>query len=105
MAVICESLSTVKRLASLSPNFTPVAPLSPLPVIFTLVPPAAGPDAGESTPAERRAGKEGGGASSVYRSAALVALVPPTVITVTSAVPAAPAGDVAVICPSLSTGQ
>ena len=39
----------------------------------------------------------------MYWSAALVALVPPAVVTVTSTVPALPAGAVAVICVALFT--
>jgi hypothetical protein len=41
-AVICVSLSTVNA-AALAPNMTEVAPVKFLPVIVTVVPPAAGP--------------------------------------------------------------
>ena len=42
VAVICVSLSTVKPLAAV-PNATAVVPVKPVPVMVTLVPPAAGP--------------------------------------------------------------
>ena len=43
VAVICVSLSTVKLLAAVPPNETPVAPVKPDPLIVTVVLPAAGP--------------------------------------------------------------
>ena len=47
-AVIWVAESTVKLLASPAlPNFTLVAPVNPVPLITTAVPPAIGPDAGE----------------------------------------------------------
>ena len=46
VAVICESLTTVKFDAAADPNLTAVAPVKLVPVIVTLVPPAAGPDDG-----------------------------------------------------------
>ena len=61
-----------------------------VPVIVTLVPPAAGPDDG-LTPVTV------GGGTNVNRSAELVALVPPGVVTLTSCAPALPAGATAVI--------
>jgi len=45
-AVICVSESTVKDAASTDPNRTAVAPVKFLPVMTTLVPPAAGPLSG-----------------------------------------------------------
>ena len=42
VAVICVSLSTV-NCAPAEPNETPLAPVKPVPVIVTVVPPAAGP--------------------------------------------------------------
>jgi hypothetical protein len=65
-------------------------------VIVTLVPPAAGPEDG-LTPET-----EGGAVLYVNRSAALVALVPLAVVTVTSTVPD-PDGEFAVICVALMT--
>ena len=47
-AVIDVELLTVKLLAAVPPKLTPVAPVSPVPVIVTVVPPAAGPWAGET---------------------------------------------------------
>jgi len=44
--VICVSLFTEKVLVAV-PNSTWLAPVKPLPVIVTVVPPAAGPDVGE----------------------------------------------------------
>ena len=46
-AVICVSLFTVKLLTADGPNRTWLAPVKPLPMIVTVVPPAAGPDVGE----------------------------------------------------------
>ena len=43
VAVICVSLSTVKTKAAVPPNETPVAPVKPVPVMVTMVTPAAGP--------------------------------------------------------------
>ena len=43
VAVICVSLSTVKLLAAFEPKETLVVRIKPVPVIVTLVPPAAGP--------------------------------------------------------------
>jgi hypothetical protein len=45
--VICVSDTTVKLVAARPPNPTLVAPVKPLPVIVTVVPPACGPDDGE----------------------------------------------------------
>lgn len=47
VAVICVALSSVNEVAPVAPNFTDVAPVKSVPVIVTLVPPDAGPDAGE----------------------------------------------------------
>jgi hypothetical protein len=44
--VICVSLFTEKVLVAV-PNSTWLAPVKPLPLIVTVVPPAAGPDVGE----------------------------------------------------------
>ena len=38
---------TVKPVAAVAPNVTAVAPVKLVPVIVTVVPPAAGPDVGE----------------------------------------------------------
>ena len=43
VAVIVVSLTTVKLVAAVVPKSTAVAPVKPVPVIVTKVPPAAGP--------------------------------------------------------------
>ncbi len=45
-AVICVAELTVKLAAAVPPNCTAVAPVKLVPVMTTLVPPAAGPDVG-----------------------------------------------------------
>ena len=45
-AVICVAVLTVKLAAAVPPNVTAVAPVKPVPVMTTLVPPVAGPDVG-----------------------------------------------------------
>src|SRR5450432_3464163 len=45
-AVICVSEFTTKLAAAVPPNFTAVAPVKPVPVMTTLVPPLAGPEVG-----------------------------------------------------------
>ena len=57
------------------PNLTALALARFVPVIVTTVPPSVGPDAGLMPVTV-------GGAAYVYWSAALVALVPPAVVTV-----------------------
>ncbi len=46
VAVICVAELTVKLAAAVPPNCTAVAPVKLVPVMTTLVPPAAGPDVG-----------------------------------------------------------
>ena len=46
VAVICVAELTVKLVAATVPKSTAVAPVKSVPVIVTVVPPAAGPDAG-----------------------------------------------------------
>jgi hypothetical protein len=87
---------TVKVVTTVLPKLTAVAPVKLLPVMVTLVPPAIGPPVGE-TPVTV------GAAKNVNWSALLVADVPPTVVTVTSTVPAASAGVTAVIVVALTT--
>src|SRR5450830_673706 len=93
VAVICVALTTVKPVAAVAPKVTAVAPTRFAPLMVTLMPPAAGPDVGEILLTV-------GAATYVNWSAALVALVPPPVVTLTSTVPE-PAGAVAVICVAL----
>jgi hypothetical protein len=47
IAVIEVALLTVNEVADVPPNLTAVAPVNPVPVIVTEVPPAAGPLVGE----------------------------------------------------------
>ncbi len=47
VAVIWVDDTTVKLVAATAPKTTLVAPVKPVPVIVTLVPPAGGPDVGE----------------------------------------------------------
>ena len=47
VAVIDVAELTVKPVAAVAPNLTAVAPVKPVPVIVTLVPPAVGPAVGE----------------------------------------------------------
>jgi hypothetical protein len=86
VAVILVAELTVKLEALLIPNLTTVAPVNPVPVRVTEVPPVAGPFAGEMPVIV---------GAYVNWSAADVALVPPGVVTVISTVPV-PAGDLMV---------
>ena len=90
VAVICVSESTVNEAAGVAPKVTAVAPVKSAPVMTTEVPPAVGPELGTT---ELTAGSE----MKVNWSLAEFAEVPPTVVTVTSTVPAGLAGEVAVI--------
>src|SRR5439155_27006024 len=97
VAVICVALLKVKVAAGAAPNLTAETPVNPVPVMTTDVPPAVLPLVG-LTPVTI-----GTGGTYVKWSAFVTALVPPAVVTVTSTVPAAPAGAVAVICVALLT--
>jgi hypothetical protein len=94
VAVIEVSEFTVNAVAATDPNLTEVAPVKPLPVTLTTVPPGAGPEFGETLETM---------VAYVNLSAALVADVPAIVVTVMSTVPTDPAGDTAVICDALFT--
>jgi hypothetical protein len=86
---------TLKLDAATVPKRTCVAPLKFVPLIVTDVPPAVGPEVGDS---ELTVGAgTGGGATEVNWSAVAVALVPFGVVTVTSWAPAPSAGATAVI--------
>jgi hypothetical protein len=76
---------------------TTVAPVKPVPVIVTVVPPATGPVAGEIL---ENVGIE---VVSEYVNTPVPVTEPPGVIMTTFAVPAVPAGVVAVIDVSLTT--
>ena len=49
VAVIEVAELTVKLVALVAPNLTAVAPVKPVPVIVTDVPPAVGPDSAQAT--------------------------------------------------------
>jgi hypothetical protein len=90
VVVISVSETTVKEAAAVVPKWTDVAPVKVAPVIVTGVPPAVGPDVGETALTV-------GSAANLKWSAGEMAEVPPGVVTVTSTVPAAWAGEVVVI--------
>jgi hypothetical protein len=93
--VILVDEDTLKLVAATVPKRTWVAPVSPVPLMVTEVPPVLGPELGEI---EVTAGTgAGGGVTEVNWSVATGALVPLEVVTVTSCAPAASAGEVAVI--------
>jgi hypothetical protein len=91
-AVIELAEFTLKPVAAIEPNLTPVTPTKPAPVRVTEVPPLAEPFLGAIF------FTVGGGPAGTYwkRSASLAALVPPAVVTLTSTVPV-PAGETALI--------
>src|SRR5208283_1539080 len=89
-AVILVPDTTVTLLAPVKPKSTVAPVTNPVPVTVTVVPPATGPAAGEMP-------VTAGTGSYVNSSAGNVALVPPGVVTVTSTVPAEPAGETAVM--------
>jgi hypothetical protein len=97
-AVSCVSLFTVNDVAAYAPKLTADAPVKPLPVTITTVPPAVVPD---EVPSAVTAGAAG--ALYVNRSADPVEDVPLGVVTVMSTVPAVPAGATAVNAVSDST--
>lgn len=82
---------TVKLVASIDPKATAVAPVNPVPVMATDVPPAIGPEAGESPVTT------GGEPTKVNLSPALTVDDPYGPTTCTSTVPADSDGEVAVI--------
>jgi hypothetical protein len=75
IAVIDVSEFTVKDVAGVEPNFTPVAPVNPAPRRFTVVPPIRGPEFGATPVMLMRY---------VKVSALVVSDVPASVVTVTS---------------------
>ena len=89
LTVRVVSDTTVKLVPGVFPNNTDVAPVNPVPVTVTTVPPACGPDAG-LTPVTA------GAAAYVNRSPETVLLLPFGVKTCTLIEPAASAGEVTV---------
>ena len=73
---------TVRWVPAVVPNRTAVAPVNPVPVTMTRVPPAVGPLGGEMAVTLGRA-------TYVNRSANTIGLVPPGVVTITLTGPAA----------------
>ncbi len=96
-ATIWPSETTVKLDAGVEPKLTAVAPVNAEPEIVTLVPPPSGPAAGLTL--DTAGAVVFGEETTRYEkwSEAPLAEVPPGVVTVTSTVPADPAGTVAVI--------
>jgi hypothetical protein len=94
--VIWVLLLTVNEVAATPPKSTAVAPVKPVPLMVTLVPPPTGPELG-LTPLTT------GGATKVYWSADEVVEVPLGVVTVIFTVPADSAGAQAKIDPSSFT--
>src|SRR5882762_7672754 len=88
----------MKKLASVGPNRTAVAPVNPLPKMVRLVPPAGGPWLGLMPLTTGRVAAE-----YVKPSAPLVGLVLAPTVTVMSTRPAEPAGLVAKINALLDT--
>lgn len=88
-AVMLESDCTLKLAAPMVPNVTALAPVNPEPEIAMVLPPTVEPCIGLMP-------EIAGAATNEYRSAAVVALVPLGVVTVTSTAPAECAGTVAV---------
>ena len=97
-ALMCELSVTEKLAAGVPPKLTAVAPVKLLPAMVTDVPPVVGPEFGLTLLTL------GAGATNVNWSAVFGMLVVPFgFATVTSTVPAASAGDVAVTCESSTT--
>ena len=96
VTVILVAEFTVKAVVPVVPNVTAVAPVNHVPVIVTRVPPDVVPFAGEMKLTV------GSGMAYVNWLAAEFALVPPGVVTLTSTIPAALAGEVAVILVALT---
>jgi hypothetical protein len=95
VAVMDVALTTETLVAATPPNVTPVAPVNPVPVIVTAVPPAVVPLVGVREVTV--------GAGVTYVNSVLAALLPAGVVTTTLAVPADPAGVVAVMDVELIT--
>ncbi len=89
VAVMEVEEMTEKPVAATDPKSTALAPLNPEPVMVTVLAPTSGPTTGLTALTV-------GTSSKANRSAGLVTLVPLGVVMVTSATPAASAGEVAV---------
>jgi len=91
-AVIWVAETTVNDVAAVAPKSTAVAPVNPVPVNVTDVPPVTGPETGNT--------EANTGTGTYVKEIPL--LTPPTVVTVTGTVPV-PAGATAVTCVSETT--
>ena len=98
VAVIDVALTTVTEVAATPPIVTTVASVKFVPVMVTLVPPRVVPLVGDTAVT---VGAGGGGVTKV--NSVFAAFVPLGVVTRTLAVPAAPAGVVAVMLVALTT--
>ncbi len=96
VAVICVGPSTMNDEAAATPKATAVAPVKPVPVTTTDVPPALSPEPGDTLLTT-------GVAKYVNWSAGVAGLMPPGLVTVTSTVTADSAGETAVIWVGLFT--
>ena len=88
------ALVTLNVLQALPRTATAVAPVKLVPVTVMIVPPASGPELGDTSVTVD-------GATKVYR--VLAVLVPPGLVTRTLALPAVPAGTVQVMLVALAT--
>src|SRR6202790_3412188 len=93
MMVMDVAELTTRPVPAVVPNFTTVAPVKPVPVTVTLVPPAVGPVFG-LTPVTVGTG---GAVKVNWSDGALTSEVPPGVVTKTSTVAAASAGGMMVM--------
>jgi hypothetical protein len=90
MAVMDVAVLFESPVAATAPNFTAVAPVKPVPVMVTELPPEVGPELG-LTPVTVGSG---GGLKVNWSAGAFATEVPPGAVTVTSTVAAASAGEV-----------
>jgi hypothetical protein len=96
VAVIWVADTTTTPVAAIAPKFTDAAAANPVPVIVTDVPPEVGPPPG-ARPVTTGTGRK------VNVDEPPPEMTPSVVVTVTLTVPAASAGDVAVIWDAEST--
>ena len=93
-AVIEVASTTLTLVAATPPTVTLIAPVKLVPVMVIAVPAVNGPDDGLTLAIV---------GASTYVNAPVLVTVPPTVVTTTSAAPAAPAGVTAVMEVALTT--
>ena len=95
--VMVVALTTTLFVTAVPPKVTPVAPVKPVPVSVTAVPPAMLPALGATLVSV------GGDGGATYVKSVFAALVPPGVVTTTLTAPAARAGVVQVIVAAFTT--